>query len=144
MKFFSLVLILILPALLALPGHAQAPATATIVGNLSGSVAGQTVVVTVQASASGTASMLTGQGMDSSAHGGTLITLLGVAGECTWTLSSGSISGTSVSLSGTVVQSTGSFVGTSVSITGNSATGAIHFTFGTLTFSGTGTVAITN
>ncbi len=144
MKYLR-VLLLLIPALLLLPTAYAQPITAVnIAGQLSGTIGTTTVMISVEAHATGSPSSLTGAGVDSSAHAGTLLSLIGAPGECTWKLTSGSTDGTSVTLSGTVVQSTGSFVGTHVSIMADASTGAITFHFGTLVFTGTGTVVMNN
>jgi hypothetical protein len=63
--------------------------------------------------------------------------------ECVWALT-GSVAGSVVTLTGTVVQSSdhNGEVGTPVMLTANGSTGTVVWTFGGLTFTGTGTVAI--
>ena len=127
---------LLVPLLALLSPTAYATSTTV---TISGQVSIGTFTVSVRAHASGTLSSLSGGGTDSPPPAASPP---GNPGVCQFPLT-GSISGTIVTLSGTVTQSSvPSFIGTSVSITANAATGAITFVFGGDSLTGTGTVVI--
>ncbi len=137
----TVVILLLLPLVLLLvpASHAQSTVTTvTIHGSVSNPVIGP---VTVRADASGSASSLVGAGSDNPPFP---FTPPGAnPGVCQFPLT-GSILGSTVTLSGTVTQaSISAFIGTPVGFSANAATGAITFTFGPFTFTGTGTVVIT-
>lgn len=111
----------------------------TIRGDVTSPLLGTIHVV---AHASGPAGALSGRGFDGPATGSGVSGAPGNPGACVFSLT-GSVSGTSVTLTGTVIVSSNpSFVGAPVIITANASTGAITFTFAGFPFTGTGSVAI--
>ncbi len=137
MKFVISLLVLPLTLLLVPASHAQPLVTTVTIG---GQVNVDGVTVTVRAHATGSTSSLVGAGTDSPPFPG----VSGNPGACQFPLA-GSVSGSTVTLSGAVTQSSiPSFVTTPVGITASASTGAITFTFGPFTLTGTGTVVITD
>ncbi len=134
------VILLLLPlALLLVPAsHAQSTVTTvTISGLVNNPTAGS---VTVRADATVTGSSLVGAGTDNPPFP---FTPPGAnPGVCHFPLT-GSILGSTVTLSGAVTQSSApTAIGIPVGISADAATGAITFTFAGIPFTGTGTVAI--
>lgn len=94
--------------------------------------------VQLTANAKGTPDSLSGQGVDSTFHG-----VGPPPGTCTFDNLTGSISGTVVTLHGSVTQSSDkSLIGTPVWIEADASTGAISFNFGGFILTGTGNVHI--
>jgi len=138
MRKIAMALPLLLALLLLSPvAHATKPARVT----LSGVVTGPLGSFTVRAEASGITSFLSGDGSDSPPPGPSPP---GNPSACHFTLT-GSISGTTATLSGAFDQSSNpALVGLTIVITADASTGFITFTvvaFG-LTDTGTGTVTI--
>ncbi len=144
----ALFLLVPLLALLAPTVYAANSTTVTIFGQVSETFPFGTITITVRADASGTALTLSGSGTDgpppNSPPGNPL--------ACQFPLT-GSIAGTTVTLTGTVTQSSfAGNIGTPVTVIGDSSGGAITFVFGpiaggpfagaTLILTGTGTVVI--
>ncbi len=130
---------LLLAVFMATGASATTMTAVTIAGQVSGTVGTAAVTVSVEAFATGNPSSLAGGGMDSNPHGGAL----GLPPDtCTFPLT-GSISGTMITLSGTVTQSTNpTLVGTPVTLMGDAQAGSITFVFDGLTLKGIGTVVI--
>ncbi len=92
------------------------------------------------ANASGTPSSLSGQGVDSTFHGNPGGP---PPGTCIFNNLTGSVSGSVVTLTGSVTSSTNNaLVGTSVKIIADASTGSIVFDFGAFVLTGTGIVLI--
>ncbi len=135
------IILLLLPLALLLVPASHAQSTVTTV-RVSGLVSNPTlgISVTVRASASGSTSSLVGAGTDSPPFPG----VSGNPGACQFPLMGSVVSGSTVTLSGAVTQSSiSAFVGIPVEIDAMASTGAITFTFGPFTFTGSGTVVIT-
>ena len=139
MKSLTSLSLLLLPLLLAPIAYASPPTTVNVSGQVS---LAPGLTLTVEAHAKGSSSSLTGAGVDSTFHGNPLP---GPPGTCNFDNLAGSISGTTITLSGSVTHSTDpSLVGTPVTVIADASTGAITFIFGPFTLTGTGTVIINN
>ena len=136
LKMVIILLLLPLALLLVPASHAQPTVTTVLISGLvSNPKFGS---VTVRASASGSTFSLVGAGTDSPPFTG----VSGNPGACQFPLT-GSVSGSMVTLSGSVTQSSiSAFLGTSVGINAIASTGAITFTFGGIPFAGMGIVVI--
>ena len=85
---------------------------------------------------------LTGQGFDVPPNGSGVSGAPGNPGTCEYT-QNGSVSGTTVTLSGNVFASSNpSFIGVPVTTTADASTGSITWNFGGFVFTGTGSVVI--
>ena len=126
-------LVLLAPATYAADGTRT---TVTISGTVSSAAVGFTV--SIRAHASGTTTSLSGGGTDSPPPN----VPPGNPAVCQWPLT-GSVSGSVVSLTGTVTQSSvRAEIGTPITLTADASTGAITWTFGPFPLTGTGTVEI--
>ena len=132
-------LLLLSLALLLVPASNAHPSTVvTISGMVSNVSIG--LSVSVRAHASGTVSSLSGGGTDSPPS---IPSPSANPAVCQFPLT-GSVSGNTVTLAGTVTQSSvGAEIGTPVTFTADASTGTITWTFGGIPFTGTGTVVIT-
>lgn len=145
MKLRVLATLLLALAATILPNSAATPAEAShrMAVHIDGDVtnAGLGLTLHVSATGSGTPSSLTGYGVDVPPTGAGVSAAPGNPGVCAIKFTSGSVTGSVATMSGTVVAtSEAEFLGAPVTITANASTGAITFVFGPFTFTGTGSV----
>lgn len=143
--FALLVVTLVTVAFLGLAAN-PAQASHKVVVSISGSVTNSEFGLTLQvgAVASGQVGSLSGQGFDAPTPGAPAVPGT-PAGYCRIDLTTGTLSGDVVSLSGSVEFSNDPIanpVGTPVSYTADASTGEITFDFAGFIFTGTGTVRI--